>query len=176
MLTTMNNPAPGAFIAAPQQPPKPPRHVPLLNGEQEYFHHLMDELVALNQRHRKINADRWHHPCPASYAMAEATVQGNVGRQSGKSEYILRNATADDLIIVPAEAQLHSQFRAAPCRVITAGELERRYLSRNRMPPGERYRTIWIDEPYAVFRQLSRDELYYQLARDREQTFILLGP
>jgi hypothetical protein len=175
MHTTFTSLAMCAALAASQQPPsKPPRQLPQLSPEQEYFHHMMDELVGLNKRRRELFPVRM--PAPHAYAMYHATVQGGIGRQCGKSEYILRRAQPDDLIIVPCEVQLKHQFRDAPCRVITAGELHRRYTSRNRMPPEVRYSRIWVDEPYAVFDQIDRHELYFQLARDTEQTFILLGP
>jgi hypothetical protein len=130
---------------------------------------LLDRLIALNQSNRQRAFNLWPACLPAEWAMSFATVRCDVGRRSGKSTLIKSRATDRDLIVVANELVRRTSFADAggvtvvtPSRVDATGK-------------GKRFRTIYVDEPSLVFRSIPQRHLYSALARDSEQTFILLG-
>lgn len=111
------------------------------------------------------------------YAMEFGTVQVDIGRRAGKTEYITRNAKPGDLIVT-FNALVKRDLEEAMKReveIVTANKLiqdlhrMRGDIFRNT------YARIYVDEPSLVFRDISRDELYSKLAKNYHQTFVLLG-
>jgi hypothetical protein len=156
------------------RPPAPPHHpLHVLTQAQHYFHHLVDELIVTNKIARA--AAKFSPNMPPNAVVREfGTVHCNIGRDAGKTSYIKDRAKAGDLIVVVDRKLRDIQYRSAPCLVVTAGDLSARYDQRLRASLGD-FATVYIDEPAAVFRKVDRDEVYYQLARSSDQTFVLLG-
>lgn len=156
--------------------PGPPRRPFPMTDDQREYHELLAQLIELNKCRRVHNAGKWHHHSPADYALYEATIQSDNGRQSGKTEFILLNASPGDIIVVPSRHHArHIHDRGAPCDVVTAEEMRLHYTNRSRPLSSIRANTIYIDEATHVFTCIDRRELYFQLARDSAQTFVLLG-
>lgn len=129
------------------------------------FFKLADDLIELNKKRRKFfNAN-----IPIEYYTKEyCTVKIDIGRISGKTEYILRNINSDDLLIVfsyGVKSFLKKQERLKNVRIITADEL----IYSNR------YNNIWVDNASYIHKKINIDILYSKFSHSREQTFIFLG-
>lgn len=158
--------------AAGATPPAPPRRpLPPLTPEAEYLGYIIDELRDLNQVVRQrvapsgSKAINMRQP---EFAQDFCTVRAYAARYAGSTAYILRHAGPDDLVVVATPQLLNDYKRLAPhIRVALATRLDR-------VEPGP-FRTIYVDEPSAVFEMVDRWALYNRLAHIDDQTFILLG-
>lgn len=136
------------------------------------FHPLLDALVALNKVHRgefsKESAKAFYSA--DYYARNFCTVVCDIGRMSGKTEYIKRRADKDSLVIVHSvEAAVHLYGRRTPYTLCSARQLER-------VASAKKFKTIYVDEPALTLRSVGMDRLYRLLAdASCEQTFVLLG-
>lgn len=133
------------------------------------FHATLDTLLRLNREHRD-EAKAWATHLPAlDWAEDFCTVTCDIGRRTGKTEWIKRTATEEDLIVVPdlyvAQQWYKGQTRAT---VVSARTLDREVR-------GRKFKTVFVDEPRFVFEVIRRDEFYSLLAVDPDMTFVLLG-
>ena len=136
----------------------------------ENFHKTIDNLVRLNTQNRVV-ADRHKRALsPNFWAMKFCTVRCDIGRGTGKTEYIKRRATKSDLVIVFNDEACSRIASEISCPIIIANQLERKIM---RME--NRFNTIFIDEPELIFREISQQRLYALLVYDYYHTFILLG-
>lgn len=136
----------------------------------DLFHRTIDQLLEINKQHRMMLSSMRDAVIVEEYAHWIGTICCDAGRQVGKTEYILRNATADDAIIVSG-----GRFRdmmkprlASKATILIPNDL---HLKDN----FERFNRIFVDEPADVFQKISRHLIYSRLAKDHEQTFIFLG-
>lgn len=140
------------------------------------FHALISDLIQLNKTNRNLaRLDMMH---PFEYAKEFCTVKIDIGRQTGKTEYIRLNADEDDLIIAYShryKKDLMSNFKTKDSNKIyniKAWE-DLKYLER-------RYRNFYIDES-TIFKIDVYDnwpEMYRRLVDQDNvfnQTFIFLG-
>ena len=136
------------------------------------FHPLLDALVALNRVHREemVSPAQRKATIPAEYAQFCCTVVCNIGRQSGKTEYIKRRADADSLVVVTTVKLGELEYgRHTPFQVCSVQQLPRVAAAR-------KFKTIYVDEPSHLVNSLGLARFYELLAdADLEQTFILLG-
>lgn len=132
-------------------------------------HHLaVNKLRDLNLKNRLAMANHRSGMPREAWAREFCTVRCDIGRRTGKSDYILRCAKPGDLILVATMQLRHTVFNHAPCAVLTAGQIA---LDRQ----CEHYNDIYVDEPSLVFDRLSPHTMYSCLAHGGEQTFLLLG-
>lgn len=131
--------------------------------EYERFFGAVDELVAINREMRKERAATGWDVDIEVWVQEFCVVSCDVGRGSGKSEYIRRRAKEGDLVVTFGERE----FRDVPFQVLTGVQVYR--------VDGQRFNTIFVDEPGLVFREITRETLFGLLTHDREQTFIMLG-
>lgn len=141
-------------------------------NETNKFHQLIDELIILNYANREKDLFNAKSIDPVKYALYFCTVKCDIGRGSGKTEYIKNRATKNDLIITPFATSLE-YFRDALCDVLYAN-LE---IIRNRTNNGnDVFDVIYVDESEAAFEKISKLELYMLLVKpNKKQTFVLLG-
>ncbi len=134
------------------------------------FHQTIDTLIELNKQHRKTVSDdiKYSLSLP-DYTKEYGTVKCDIGRRTGKTEYINRNADEHSLVVVVNKEQ-KQLYRQDEFEVLTARQVI------NKGDDLKEYLTIYIDEPTFVFKQASEDDLYDVLctAPDR-QTFVQLG-
>ena len=135
------------------------------------FHDAIDNLRALNLEHRKAMLEYAPQMSMAYFAAEFCTVKADIGRRTGKTEYIRDRATQDDLIIAANRTISRNLFSGLPAQVLTPDDLERKAIG-GAIPY---FRTIFIDEPEMVLRRTSLRNIYMMLARDNEQTFVMLG-
>lgn len=126
----------------------------------------MDTLVRLNRQLRnEILALSLNF-----YDREFCTITCNIGRHSGKSEWIRQTATKDDLIVTVTQdmAKLSFPKSKTSALVLTARTLRK---ARTHVP----FLRIFVDEPDFVFKDINLDEFYNLLAHDPNQTFFFLG-
>jgi hypothetical protein len=132
------------------------------------FRLLVDNARFVNKQYRsQVSGDITNTLTAFHYAVEYGTVVLNVGRQTGKTTYIVDHATKDDLVIVP-NVRASQSFSECPADILIAGSLIDNFK-------GNRYNNIYIDEPRYVDKKLNIDQIYFTFARDYTQTFILLG-
>ncbi len=141
----------------------------------EELHSMLDRIVKLNkERRRTVPNDMEKVIGEESYAREYCTIRFDIGRQCGKSEWIKRRATKDDLVII-LKAAYKGFFRDCKADVKSMHEVsrDRHTLIRGTM----KYKTVYIDEPMFTCKKISFEEILPFLINERlkEQTFILLG-
>jgi hypothetical protein len=134
------------------------------------FHAIIDQLVMLNKVNRKRNDHLTDSMPPAYFAREFCTVSCNIGRQTGKTEYVKLHATDQDIVIV-SSTLLRELHKGAPYRVIAPYEI----LDMTRGSKFCRYENIYIEEPTYVAKDVKLSDIYRELVVDSGQTFILLG-
>lgn len=131
------------------------------------FHSLLDDLIVLNLLNRSRVVGCKEILSPTSWAREFCTISCDIGRRTGKSEYIKTRANKGDLLVVATPQVRHCVFPTMLCTIATP-ELVKNLQQ-------TKFNTIFVDEPSLVFRLLERETLYKYLAHDGEQTFIMLG-
>lgn len=139
-----------------------------LSHKEEFFS-LLDSLIALNKKRRRI----FYSHLDAYYMKEFCTVSIDFGRQIGKTEYIKKRMTKDDVVIVD--------------RIIYKNYLINRGFNRNKIftsydIKGDRIRGLRCKNIYVDDASLFRNKrvLEYDIYEifgigNIEQTFILLG-
>ncbi len=131
---------------------------------------IVDPAIEFNRTTRPIAADY----SQGSFAEQFCTVQINLGRKKGMTDYIAEAAKSGDLVVV-SFPNLISYLRNLGCiadRIISIRDL----LSFCSPVPIDRHDTIWVDNPNDCFYRLGDKTNFYQkTAFDKNQTFILLG-
>lgn len=136
------------------------------------FSETVDMMVAYShQRRLNMTVHKVHSMSPVQYAMDFCTVKVDAGRRTGKTTYVKQRADEYSLVIV----HNNNLTRGYPENVIVVSitELVRWHdMFRGAKKP----RTVYIEEPNMVFRQIPQPDLYYRLVAEiYDQTFILLG-
>lgn len=109
--------------------------------------------------------------CPINWAKEFCTVHVNAGRRSGKTQYIKKHATSDDVVIVPDQNYKRIVFGGFnDARVLTIDEV----FCMERLPKCNR---IYVDEPQLCFKSHALEGLYERidLRRFHETLVVLLG-
>jgi len=142
------------------------------------FEDVIDRMIELNTLHR-FRSDSFtryrysSHMNKVDYAIDFCTIRCDIGRCTGKTEYILNSTGKDDLICCH-NLSFKRRFDRVMCDVFTIEELMvgHRWIGR----PKPRYNTIFIDEPKMIFgHTYDEKQLYDLLVVDDKQTFIMLG-
>lgn len=110
----------------------------------------------------------------AAYASTYCTVRIDCGRQTGKTDYIVNNATDQDLVIV-GSPDARNWYRAQGVNAYLLEQLPR--LLRGKRVEIDR---VFVDEPYTVFRGPTDRYALYSITAGHPSikndiTFILLG-
>lgn len=139
--------------------------------EYDNFHKAIDQLIKINMENRKALKDVIKHGPVSVIARMFYTVKCNIGRRTGNSEYIRRNADSNSVIIVNKCEIAKAIFGDVECDVFSARQLK------NGVARGKiRYNKIFVDESSYVFNIISQDALYKELAsEDESQLFVMLG-
>jgi len=137
------------------------------------FVKLIETSIETNKLCRKVYSEYCSlKNNPVESAINFCTVNCNVGRGVGKTEYILNNAGPNDLIIV-SEDRFKSKIKEKNnfATVLSVCDLQNRRASLTR------FVNFYIDEPHRIFRNKEMlYEFYCQSAsEEREQTWIFLG-
>ena len=139
-----------------------------MNNTINIFHALLDAIVALNILNRdSINETQY----PINIYLKEfCTIKCNIGRQTGKTSYIKLRADENSLVIV-CNYQLDSYFDNID--IVTSDQIKNGIFHDIK----RLYTKVFIDEPSYVFKDISVDVLYKELAAvsSSDTTIIQLG-
>lgn len=138
------------------------------NDPMDEFHSTVDRLIALNKAARQRFSSNRHEYSNPQWLQHFCTVSANIGRMTGKSEFIRRRVGPDDLILAGSREYLDHLYRGLECAKETPRTAGK--ISRDKV-----FKTIYVDEPFFVFKEIPVHQLYSLVARDTEQTIVLLG-
>ena len=136
------------------------------------FFDMVDDMVAYNkQRRNELPAQIARSMHVVDYAMEHCTIKVSAGRQTGKTEYIKQRVDKDSLVIVPNRNMI-KMFPPNKYDVVDVQFMKQELAFYGR----EKYKTVYIDEPHFLFREVKEHMLYRNLVdHTYDQTFILLG-
>lgn len=156
---------------------------------QEYFFKLVDDAVALNLENQLRFENNKKFISGGQWLSDFGTVNLNVGRQVGKTNYIATRMTTSDLVIVPYERDVKNYYhKAADLQDKLFFNSENVYSARimfdrfnmsgywrGRRDLHENWNKVYVDEPNMVFAQ--RDSFYefYDWFGKRCNQVIMLG-
>lgn len=136
----------------------------------EYFE-ILDRLIEINKlRREEIHVNIKNIIGSQHYIDEYCTIKCDIGRQTGKSEYVRRRGNKNTLVIVTKSAyKVHyKDFEGmvlSPIEIMNGG-----------LRGMERFETIFIEEPSFTLKKVSKDQLYKEIVDiTKEQTFIWLG-
>ena len=144
------------------------------------FDKAVKMLIKQNKENRKnFSSQIYSFNFPSMFLSELCTVRINIGRATGKTQFIKDNATREDLIIAYSESTYKDYIRNKSHIIFTKGSNINKFIDLIR---GLRIKNIYIDEPELVCSALSitLEELYNivwdrHLFVDELPTFILLG-
>jgi hypothetical protein len=136
-------------------------------------HELIDVMIDMNQLLRSMNRVILAGIDPTQYAIQFCTVRLNVFRGIGKTQYIVDNVTAKDLIVVKDEQMKQlvvSRLNGKEFNILSAS------MIKNMGRFSQSFEKIYVDEPIMCFDSRSMFEFYGKFVDGGiQQTFILLG-
>lgn len=138
------------------------------------FNKLVDSSIAINKMVREVYVEqsRSIRNQPAWYAQQFCTVDINIGRGVGKTQYIIDHAGHDDLVLV-GQDRFKARFKEknSDVTILSCHEVQ------NAIAHLTRFKNFWIDEPRMVFpKRQDLEEFYFRSASsEHEQTYIFLG-
>jgi hypothetical protein len=132
------------------------------------YQQLIDELFILNKIHRsRVKKEIFSKQ---HYAKEFCTIKCDIGRQTGKTTYILNRSTKNDLIITHSYSAANRLIMERTQAKVTTIDILMNDLIDN--SNSKIYETIYIDEPTMSLKNI---DIYYFLVKNYEQTFVLLG-
>ncbi len=136
----------------------------------EYFE-ILDRLIEINKLRRKEIGDNMRNMIGSlRYIDEYCTIKSDIGRQTGKSEYVRRRGNKNTLVIV-TKAAYKANYKGFDGTVMSPME-----IMNGGLRGIERFETIFIEEPSFTLKKVSKDQLYNELVDNtKEQTFIWLG-
>lgn len=144
-----------------------------MNNFRDDFHQIIAQLIALN---KTVQSDESYKLMrddlsAVDYAMNIATVCVDIGRMTGKSEYIRKTADEHTLVVVGSNDIKNAGFSG----LLGADVLSVRQIINSTIDLTS-YRTIFIDDAKWLPASISLHRLYEKLAsKTLDQTFIQLG-
>jgi len=136
------------------------------------FQQVLKMLIALNKEHRETFKEYQSFYPPAEFVMEFGTISLDIGRGVGKLEFIKDNAKPSDLVLVHSLEELrHWEHYHHMVKTMCLKIMNVKYITSY----GQRFNTIWVDEPKLVFKSVSRYDVMKRLIRDYGQTVVLLG-
>lgn len=129
--------------------------------------YILDNMLYLNARNRSKKKES---TCsPIQYANMFCTIVCDIGRTTGKTSYIIANATEDDIII--ARTNGLKQLYKTKATVVSVHELkERGYRAE------KEYTNVYVDDASQVFLHIDKGTFYDIFTSFKESsTFVFLG-
>jgi hypothetical protein len=149
------------------------------------YQQLIDELFILNKIHRsRVKKEIFSKQ---HYAKEFCTIKCDIGRQTGKTTYILNRSTENDLIITHSYSAATRLMGRTQAKVTTIDILMNDLIDNSNSKittidilmndlidnsNSKIYETIYIDEPTMSLKNI---DIYYFLVKNYEQTFVFLG-
>jgi len=145
---------------------------------------LVDLAISINLKHKKFKKESgMDRICSRMMWMKESTIYIDVGRGTGKTQYIIDNAEVNDCIFIGSRTlkneilQRSKNQALKPRNIFTCNGVDLdQFRGHNMFRKCER---VYVDEPYHVFhRKESLIQQFYELFvsfSETDPTFIFLG-
>lgn len=136
------------------------------------FGNLVDMLVSLNIRNRGLIPK--NRLAPLERLIYHETVHVNIGRYTGKTNYILTHAKDGDIIVTYSQPSAKDLLK----KLGTNNHIKVIYRSEDlNYYENKKYKTMYIDEPRLCFRNVRLESLYDYFYNQsvEEQLVIMLG-
>ncbi len=135
------------------------------------FHKVIDELIELNLLHRKEFEKELRLFSPIEFFREFGTIHCDIGRRTGKTEYIKKRAKKHDLVIVRTYRMTKELYGDIKDKTNISSAEQAIDYSR-----GKRFERIFIDEPGMMGKEMI-DSFYKYIGHSdyKDQIFILLG-
>lgn len=139
----------------------------MMDKKIKHFHTLIDVLILLNVSNRESTNEKKLLPADV-YLKQFCTVKCDIGREAGKTSYIKQRADEKSLVIVST----NFAYNKVAFDVVTA-----RQIKNGRLCGKQPYAKIFIDNPSSVFKLISEDDIYKEIAHNGfyDQIVIQLG-
>lgn len=134
---------------------------------QETFQQAILSLIEVNRVQQNWFNDQRAKFGNIQFAKDHGIVSVETGRMTGRSTFILRNATERDLVVALNKRMLYSMYRGCRATLTTPNTLKRLVESR--------FETVYVDDASYVFREIERDDLIARFAGKHNTTFVFLG-
>jgi hypothetical protein len=135
------------------------------------YEHLLEWLIELNKENRS-NFEREALSIPLlDFVMEFGTVKLDIGRAVGKTQFIKNHATSNDLILTFGQKQAFEFAKETKAFVFSnINDLFEKLKGNSKI-----FETIYIDEPYLVFRNIDMCLVLSKLISNTNQTIVILG-
>jgi hypothetical protein len=136
------------------------------------FQQVLKMLIALNKENREMFKEYQSFYPAWEFIMEFGTVSLDIGRAVGKSKFIKQNAKPQDLVLVHNLEEVRYWNHYLPMTKVMCPKINSIQYIKNY---GQRFDTIWIDEPKLIFKEFSKYDIMKHLIVDYGQTVIMLG-
>jgi len=136
------------------------------------FDKAVDLLIKENKQNRDKNKKNVKGISDVLYLISLCTVHCNIGRGTGKTNYIGTHATTDDIIVVP------NFYLKKPFLKKHGQHMENNIFAINQLEKirGLAFSNVYVDEPALCFKNYDKVEFYRDIARSGgEHTIIMFG-
>lgn len=108
------------------------------------FGDMVELLTELNRKHRQQAYSFHQQASPVSYLLDHCTVKVDVGRATGKTQYIMSNAGLDDVVVFK-NWNAKNAYRGCPALLVTVGDLDDKHTMMMKIR-GRVFKNIYMDE------------------------------
>lgn len=136
------------------------------------FQQVLKMLIALNKEHRAMFKEYQSFYPAWEFIMEFGTVSLDIGRAVGKSKFIRENAKHNDLVLVHNLEEVRYWNHYLPMTKVMCPKINSiQYIKSY----GQRFDTIWVDEPKLIFKEFSRYDIMKHIIMDYGQIVVMLG-
>jgi len=136
------------------------------------FQQVLKILIALNKEHREMFKEYQSFYPAWEFIMEFGTISLDIGRAVGKSKFIRENAKHNDLVLVHNLEEVRYWNHYLPMTKVMCPKINSiQYIKSY----GQRWDTIWVDEPKLIFKEFSRYDVMKHIIMDYGQTVVMLG-
>jgi hypothetical protein len=136
------------------------------------FQQALKILIALNKEHREVFKEYQLVYPPTEFIMEFGIISLDIGRSVGKTKFIRENAKPNDLVLVHNLEEIRYWNHYLPMTKVMCPKINSiQYIKSY----GQKFDTIWIDEPKLIFKEFSKYDIMKHLIVDYGQTVVMLG-
>lgn len=143
-----------------------------------YIPEILSLMIEANQAIRKEFPEAKEQIDTPYYLAEFCTIRLNIGRRTGKTQYIKDNSNINSCVIVPKEDWARNLYGVRSGNVNNDGLMVLTIcnLLANPKDKYNKYTTIYIDEPSFVFPDNDTHRFYAKIANPHlDQTIIMVG-
>ena len=136
------------------------------------YQQVLKMLIALNKEYREMFKEYQSFYPAWEFIMEFGTISLDIDRSVGKSKFIRENAKPQDLVLVHNLEEVRYWNHYHPMTKVMCPKFNNiQYIKGY----GQRWGTIWVDEPKLIFKEFSRYDIMKHIIIDYGQTVVMLG-